>query len=114
MILHCEGETIGVVRNPYERVVSMYMASLDYIGLDNWLDKSTPITQVELFKDCDHIVRFESWKHELNFANLHPKDISILQDEMVQPMWERWYTLRTKQHVYELYREDITVYGYNF
>lgn len=114
LILKCDNETIGVVRNPYERIVSLYIQSLDYIGMDAWVDKSTPELQTVLYKDCDHIVRFEAWKEELIFSNLHPKDTSILQDETVQPMWERWYTLRSRQHIYELYREDIKVYGYSY
>ena len=67
LILQCDNETIGVVRNPYERIVSLYIQSLDYIGMDAWVDKSTPELQTVLYKDCDHIVRFEAWKEELNF-----------------------------------------------
>ena len=78
LLLHYDNKTIGVVRNPYERVVNLYMESLDYIGLDNWIAKYPPEKQVVLYKNCDHLVRFEAWEDELKFAKLHPKDTSIL------------------------------------
>lgn len=114
LFLNYDKQTIGVIRNPYERVVALYMQSLDYIGLDNWLAKCPPEKQVVLYKDCDHLVRFEAWEDELKFHDLHPKDTSILKDEEIVPMWNRWYTMKTKTLVYSLYREDIKTYGYSF
>ena len=67
-----------------------------------------------MYKDCQHLIRFEAWEKELKFHNLHPKDTSILEDEEVTMMWDNWYTLKTKAHVYELYRTDIKKYGYSF
>ena len=114
MILYDKDKSIGVVRNPYERIVAMYMQSFDFIGLDNWIEKYKPVTQVELLKNCDYIIRFEAWKEELKFYNLHPKDTSILEDEKETMMWDNWYTMRTKTLVYKLYRKDIETYGYSF
>jgi len=114
LILQYKNETIGVVRNPYERIIALYQQSFNFIGLDNWLDKYKPELQTVLYKDCDHLIRFEAWKQELEFYNLDVKDTSILKDEEVTMMWDSWYTLKTKSYVYELYRKDITVYGYSF
>ena len=114
MILKYEEQSIGIVRNPYERLVSMYFQSLNYIGFDKWIEENTPEKQIVLYKDCDILVRFEAWENELNFHNLHPKDTSILQDESITPMWDRWYTIKTKTLVYRLYYEDIETYGYSF
>lgn len=114
LILQYENETIGVVRNPYERLIALYIQSFEFIGLDNWIDKYKPELQSVMYKDCQHLIRFEAWKEELKFHNLHPKDTSILDDEEVTMMWDKWYTLNTKTHVYELYHTDITKYGYSF
>lgn len=114
LILQYENETIGVVRNPYERLIALYIQSFDFIGLDNWIDKYKPELQSVMYKDCQHLIRFEAWEEELKFHNLHPKDTSILDDEEVTLMWDKWYTLRTKTHVYELYAADIEKYGYSY
>lgn len=114
LLLNYDNKTIGVVRNPYERVVSLYMQGLDYIGFDKWLVKNKPEKQVVLYKDCDHLVRFEDWETELKLFDLHPKDTSILQDESVVPMYDKWYTMKTKTLVYSMYHEDIEYYGYSF
>tara|TARA_B100002019_G_scaffold290692_1_gene308970 strand:- start:969 stop:1325 length:357 start_codon:yes stop_codon:yes gene_type:complete len=114
LLLTYDSKTIGVVRNPYERLVALYQQSFDFIGFDNWIAKSKPELQTVLFKDCDYIIRFEAWEDELKFHNLHPKDTSILQDEQVTMMWDTWYTMKTKTLVYSIYRKDIETYGYSF
>ena len=58
------------------------------------------------------MVRLEAWEEELKFKNLHPKDTSILSSEEITPMWDRWYTLKTKTLVYLMYQKDIETYGY--
>ena len=79
LIVKCKTKTIGVIRNPYERAVSEYYASLNYIGFDKWIYKFTPEQQTDLYKDCDYIIRYESWKQDLKDLDLHPKDTSILE-----------------------------------
>ena len=74
LIVKCKTKTIGVIRNPYERAVSEYYASLNYIGFDKWIYKFTPEQQTDLYKDCDYIIRYESWKQDLKDLDLHPKD----------------------------------------
>ena len=49
LLLTCDNKTIGVVRNPFERVVTEYFYSFNYIGFDKWITKFTPTPQVELF-----------------------------------------------------------------
>ena len=39
LYLESDKGKIGVVRNPYERLVSAYYQSLDYIGLDKWIEE---------------------------------------------------------------------------
>lgn len=114
LLLKYNSKTIGVVRNPYERLVALYSQSLNFIGFDNWINKYNPELQTVLYKDCDYLIRFEDWQKELEFYDLHPKDTSILDDEKITMMWDNWYTIKTKTLVYRLYRKDIETYGYSF
>ena len=67
MILSYQDETIGIIRNPYERVVSAYFKSLNYKGLDLWVKENPLQLQTEMYQECDHLVRFEAWEEELKF-----------------------------------------------
>jgi len=114
LLLNYDNKSIGVVRNPYERLVALYMQSFDFIGFDKWVLKNRPELQTVLYKDCDFLIRFEAWQEELKFHDLHPKDTSILQDEQITMMWDNWYTIKSKTLVYGLYHRDIETYGYSF
>ena len=48
LILKTDNKTIGVVRNPFEKAVSDYYASLNYIGFEKWITKQTPEYQTLL------------------------------------------------------------------
>ena len=39
---------IGVIRNPYERAVTEYQNSLNYIGFDEWLQANPMQSQKEV------------------------------------------------------------------
>ena len=114
LILKCKNKTIGVIRNPYERAVSEYYASLNYIGFDKWIYDFTPEQQTDLYKDCDYIIRYESWEQDLKDLKLHPKDTSILDDVKEIDGWRNWYTLHTRTTIGVLYKEDIVTYGYSY
>ena len=114
LILKTNNKTIGVVRNPYHKAIADYYASLNYIGFDKWIHKSMPPQQVSLYKNCDYIIRYESWKQDLEELKLHPKDTSILDDVKIITDWQRWYTIKSKNYVAVLYKDDITTYGYTF
>ena len=114
LILKTNNKTIGVVRNPFHKAIADYYASLNYIGFDKWIHKSMPPQQVSLYKDCDYIIRYESWKQDLKELKLHPKDTSILESLKVNQDWRNWYTLRTRTMIAELYHNDIVTYGYSY
>ena len=114
LILKTNNKTIGVVRNPFHKAIADYYASLNYIGFDKWIHKSMPPQQVSLYKDCDYIIRFETWEQDLKDLNLHPKDTSILESLKVNKDWRNWYTLRTRTMIAELYHNDIVTYGYSY
>ena len=78
LYLESDKGRIGVVRNPYERLVSAYYQSLDYIGFDKWIEEQQIPTQYSLYKDCPHLIRFEDWLAEKKrfeeVANMLGKD----------------------------------------
>ena len=41
-------------------------------------------------------------------------DTSILDDVKIITDWQRWYTIKSKNYVAVLYKDDITTYGYTF
>ena len=114
LILKTNNKTIGVVRNPYHKAIADYYASLNYIGFDKWIHESMPPQQVSLYKNCDYIIRYESWKQDLEELKLHPKDTSILDDVKEIDGWRNWYTLHTRTTIGVLYKEDIITYGYSY
>ena len=114
LIVKCKNKTIGVIRNPYERAVSEYFVSLNYIGFDKWIYEFTPKQQTDLYKDCDYIIRLEAWERDLKDLDLTPEDTSILESIKVVYDWKSWYTLRTRTIIAQLYHNDITTYGYSY
>lgn len=105
---------IGVVRNPYERVVFEYFWSLNYIGMDKWLYENPLTPQYKLFQDCDHVVRLENLHYDLQDLNLQPKDTSILKGNEYIADWKRWYTLKSKQIITQTFARDLSTYGYRY
>ena len=114
LILKEGKKEIGVVRNPFDKVISDYYTSLNYIGFDKWISKETPEYQTLLYKDCDYIIRLEAWERDLKDLDLTPEDTSILESIKVVYDWKSWYTLRTRTIIAQLYHNDITTYGYTY
>lgn len=114
ILITTNNKTIGVTRNPYERVVSLYMLSLEYVGLDKWIDKHKPIMQTEMFEKCDYLIRFENWEQELLDLEVEVIDKSEVEKSIEMYDWKGWYTLNTRSHVAELYHNDIITYGYSY
>lgn len=105
---------VGVVRNPFERVVTLYFHGLDYIGLDNWVEAHKPELQVNLYKDCNFIIRLEHWERDLAELDIEVKDTSELERAFYSDQWRRWYTMRTRTHITELYHQDLMTFGYSY
>lgn len=103
---------IGVIRNPFERAVTEYQNSINYIGFDIWLNSNVMRSQKEIYKDCNILIRLEDWKHELEELELPVEDTSVLENLFVAPMWKQWYTLKSRTSVADLYKEDIITFGY--
>ena len=48
LYLESDNKLIGVIRNPYERAVSLYKLSYYWIGFDKWLLEENPATFIEV------------------------------------------------------------------
>ena len=114
LILNYGDEKIAVVRDTYERAVWSYMHGLDFIGFDNWLLQGNLVSQVELYKDCNHFIDFKDWKNELELLNLHPEDTSVMEGQKTITDWKSWYTLKSKQVITEVFKDDILTYGFSY
>ena len=106
--------SIGVIRNPYERLVSLYRDSWDWSGFEVWIKDNEIEGQWSLYKDCDYIISLEHWEQDLIALNVEPKNSSILMDQTFSDDWKRWYGKGLLDVVYPLVSKDLTTYGYSF
>ena len=72
--IEIDSKKVAVVRNPYERVITLYRESWDWIGLSDWVQKNEITPQSELYKDCEYIICLESWKEDLDALGLEPTE----------------------------------------
>lgn len=114
LILETGNERIGVIRNPYERAVFHYMHGLDWIGFDKWIQENNLISQVKAYKKCTQLIAFDDWQNELKNLNLDVKDISVMQGQKTITDWKSWYTLKSKQVITEVFKDDILTYGFSY
>ena len=113
LYLESDNKLIGIVRNPYERVVTLYKFSYYWIGFDKWLVEEEPESQTSLYEDCDHIVHLEDWRNELELLGV-PTNNSFLEKEWISTDYKRWYTVKSLNLVTQLYKEDINRFGYSY
>jgi len=114
LILNYGDEKIAVVRDTYERAVWSYMHGLDFIGFDNWLLQGNLASQVELYKDCNHFIDFKDWKNELELLNLHPEDTSVMEGLYSISDYKNWYTLKSLQVIFHLYKDELNQFGFSY
>ena len=120
-----------VIRNPWDRVVSMYFHNCKYLknfntNFDNFVlyemktmfvggqTLSTP--QIRWTENVTHLLRFENLE----------KDFKIIQDifQCYEPLplkkksnrehYRTYYKEETRQAVAEMFKEDIEAFGYEF
>jgi hypothetical protein len=115
LYLEYDNGSIGVIRNPYERLVALYRSSWDWIGFDKWINKSKLQSQVELYKDCDQIITLEHWEQDLIALDLGDiKNSSILMEQTIAEDYRRWYTNKSLNMTAELVKPDLDTYGYSY
>jgi hypothetical protein len=113
--IEIDSKKVAVVRNPYERVITLYRESWDWIGLSDWLEKNEIIAQSELYKDCEYIISLESWKEDLDALGLEPeeKEVELLYKKYSTD-YRTWYGRPLKTTVTPLVQSDLDTYGYRF
>jgi hypothetical protein len=114
LYLEYDNGSIGVIRNPYERIVALYRSSWDWIGFDKWIDKSNLQSQAELYKGCDQIITLEHWEQDLIALDIVPKNSSILMEQTIANDYRRWYTNKSLNMTAELVKPDLDTYGYSY
>ena len=115
LFLESDSKTIGVVRNPYERIVALYRSSWDWIGFDKWIKKSNLQSQANLYKDCDIIITLENWEQDLIALNMEQvTNSSILMEQTIAKDYRRWYTNKSLDMTALLVKPDLDTYGYTY
>ena len=106
---------VGILRNPYERVIHLYKESWDWIGLEKWLEKVALQPQCELFRDCDAVVCLENWEADFRMLDLTPSENSMNKlSKNYSEDYRRWYSEEMKSLVDQIVRPDLDTYGYRF
>ena len=115
LYLEYDSGTIGVIRNPYERLVALYRNSWDWIGFDKWIEKSNLLSQVELYKECNEIITLEHWEQDLIALKIDEvTNSSILMEQKIAEDYRRWYTNKSLNMTAVLVKPDLDTYGYSY
>jgi len=106
---------VGIIRNPYERIIHLYKGSWDWVGLREWIEKSDITPQSELAKECDAIVCLESWEDDFKSLGITPDKNSMNKlYKHYSEDYRRWYGEDLKSLVRPLVVQDLTTFGYRF
>jgi chondroitin 4-sulfotransferase 11 len=127
----------GVVRNPFDRVVSFYHHILKHrpkfnLEFDEWiktLTSETVFTQRENFLNmfeydqqisCDYIIRQENIENDVKglVERLNIQDYKLQHvkhnTERSEYNYRKFYNDETKQIVHDCFKDDIEHFGYEF
>jgi hypothetical protein len=85
---------IGVVRNPYERVVNLYRESWNWCGFEKWLAKA---------------------ESDFKALGITPdkKSMELLYKKYSSD-YRRWYDTSLKDMITPIAQTDLDTYGYRF
>jgi len=114
LFLHSNNKFIGVVRNPYERIVHAYIHGLYWIGLPEWLDETSILSQVETYKGADYIITLENWEQDLKHQKIKVNDPSPLPTTNIVRDYQRWFDKELLKKVKPLVQPDLDRWGYSF
>ena len=126
-----EGYTFLItVRNPYSRFVSMYnfFGSKRFETLDDYLDhvpqvigrgRNLIMEQHRYYVEGSEVIRFENFQEEAKaiikkYGNEHIEDVDVVRN--VNPSRVSFkledLTQEQKDKIYEIYKEDFNLFGY--
>lgn len=107
--------TIGVVRNPYERVITLYRESWDWIGLEDWVRRTNIQLQSDVYKDCHAVVCLETWEADFKALGITPDKKSMeLLYKKYSTDYKRWYGTNLLNIISPIVQQDLDTYGYRF
>lgn len=125
-------KTITTVRNPYDRLVSCYFYNnkdvrfsfeefvIDYLERHFLANEKYAVNHFCLQKDfceiddykVDHIVKIENFKKDLEEIGINVVDVHHSKTARRKKGYESYYNKKTKDIVYNLYKEDFEHLGY--
>ncbi|NDG52678.1 MAG: hypothetical protein EBY39_06600 [Flavobacteriia bacterium] len=105
---------IAVIRNPYERLVSGYLASFGYESFEEYLNEGLHRAQAYELNGIPYI-KLENWETEVAEKDIdiseYSPDISKLD---YASDYRCWYDKKLKKKVKTLTRADRITYNYTF
>jgi len=115
ILIEIDDSKIGVIRNPYERIIHLYRESWDWVGLEAWIEKSTIKPQAELIQDLDGFVTLEHWQDDFDALELTPPKNSMNKlYKYYSEDYRRWYGQNLKTLVRPIVLPDLETFGYRF
>ena len=112
--IELDNDKVGIVRNPYERIINLYKESWDWVGLETWLEKTKIEPQCELFKG-KQTVCLEDWQVDFDALDLSPDKNSMNKlYKHYSEDYRRWYSEEMKSLVHQIVLPDLHTYGYRF
>ena len=110
-----DGAKVPVIRNPYERIITMYRESWDWCGLEKWLEKQTIESQADLYVGEYPFITLETWEGDSNAFVIAPGEKSIqAMAASYSTDYTRWYSERLKKIVAPIVEPDLLTFGYTF
>jgi|SRR6056300_815826 hypothetical protein len=101
--------SFSIVRNPYERLVALYLDSWVKIGFGPWLESQNIKPQADLIGK-NSVIHLENLEEELSIRELDPsgfKDIPKVTEH-----WQRWYDDVLLEQVEPIVKKDLLTFGY--
>ena len=105
---------VAIVRNPYERIITLYRESWNWVGLEIWLEKERIESQTELYND-ELSITLEHWESDCKDLDISPdKKRMELLTKKYSTDYKRWYGRRLMKIVTPIVEQDLMTFGYRF
>src|SRR6056300_1158757 len=102
--------SFSIVRNPYERLVALYLDSWEKIGFSQWLEKRNIQPQADLIDPQNLVLHLENLQAEIEAINLDPSGYTNIPAPTEH--WQRWYDDALLEQVDPIVKKDLLTFGY--
>jgi hypothetical protein len=99
----------SIVRNPYERLVRLYLDSWIKIGFGAWLASHNIKPQADLLKTTK-VLHAETLATEVELFELDPSEFKAVPPPIEG--WQRWYDDALLEQVEPIVKKDLLTFGY--